>query len=81
MKSLIIWLGKKYIISGVNDILESKKNDVATLCQTIEVWIKRLQIFIEELKRIMERLSDANVSDDDIKASVKEIEQIVKEWK
>lgn len=80
MKSLIIWLGKKYIISGVNDILESKKNDVVVLCQTIELWIKRLQIFIEELKRIMERLSDANVSDDDIKESVKEIEQIVKDW-
>ena len=80
MKSLIIYLGKKYVISGINDLLEKYKDNVTEISGTLELWIKRLQIVIEELKTILSRVSDGKINDDEVKDSVKEIEKIVKEW-
>lgn len=81
LRSLIISLGKKYVISGINDLLEKYKDNVAEIAGTLEIWIKRLQIVIEELKTILSRVSDGKIDDKEVKDSVKEIEQIVKEWK
>lgn len=81
MKSLIIYLGKKYVISGINDLLEKYKDNVTEISGTLELWIKRLQIVIEELKTILSRVSDGKIDDDEVKDSVKEIEKIVKDWK
>lgn len=81
MKSLIIYLGKKYVISGINDLLEKYKDNVTEIAGTLELWIKRLQIVIEELKTILSRVSDGKIEDEEVKDSVKEIEQIVKDWK
>ena len=80
MKSLIIYLGKKYVISGINDLLEKYKDNVTEISGTLELWIKRLQIVIEELKTILSRVSDGKIEDEEVKDSVKEIEKIVKEW-
>ena len=81
MKSLIIYLGKKYVISGINDLLEKYKDNVTEISGTLELWIKRLQIVIEELKTILSRVSDGKIDDEEVKDSVKEIEKIVKDWK
>ena len=81
MKRLIIYLGKKYVISGINDLLEKYKDNVTEISGTLELWIKRLQIVIEELKTILSRVSDGKIEDEEVKDSVKEIEKIVKEWK
>ena len=63
MKSLIIYLGKKYVISGINDLLEKYKDNVTEITGTLEIWIKRLQIVIEELKTILSRVSDGKIED------------------
>ena len=81
MKSLIIYLGKKYVISGINDLLEKYKDNVTEITGTLEIWIKRLQIVVEELKMILARVSDGKIEDEEVKDSVKEIEKIVKDWK
>lgn len=80
MKSLIIYLAKKYIISAINDILEKYKDDVYTLNQKIEIWIKRLQIIVEQLKLIMARISDGKIESEEVDASVEEVEKIIKGW-
>lgn len=81
MKSLIIYLGKKYIIASINDILEKYKDNVGMISEVITLWIKRLQIIIEELKNILSRISDGKIEDDEIKKSKEEIEDIIKNWK
>ena len=80
MKSFIIYLGKKYIISAINDTLEKYKDNVSEISSKIELWIKRLQIIIEELKNILSRVSDGKIEDKEIKDSITEIEKIIKEW-
>lgn len=80
MKSLVIYLGKKYLISSINDVLEKYKDNVSYISEIITVWIKRLQIIIEELKNILARISDGKIDDKEIKDSMKGIEDIVKNW-
>ena len=80
MKSFIIYLGKKYIISAINDTLEKYKDNVSEISGKLELWIKRLQIIIEELKNILSRISDGKIEDKEVKASITEIEKIIKEW-
>lgn len=80
MKTLIVYFAKKYVISALNDLLEKYKDNVAEISGTLELWIKRLQVIVEELKTILSRVSDGKIDSDEIEESVKEIEQIVKDW-
>ena len=81
MKSLIIYLGKKYVISAINDTLEKYKDNVSEISGKLELWIKRLQIIIEELKNILSRISDGKIEDKEVKEAVKEISDIIQNWK
>ena len=81
MKSLVIYIGKKYIIASINDLLEKYKDNVSEISNVIELWIKRLQIIVEELKNILNRITNDNKIDDkEIKESIKEISDIIKKW-
>lgn len=81
MKTLIIYLGKKYIISALNDVLEKYKDNVGVTCEIISTWIRRLQIIVEELKMILARVSDGKIEDDEVLKSKEEIEAIIRDWK
>ena len=77
---MIIWLAKKYIISALNDLLEKYKDNVTVISDALQLWITRLLVVIEELKKILARVSDGKIETDEVKESVKEIETIIKEW-
>ena len=77
---MIIWLAKKYIISALNDLLEKYKDNVNVISDAIQLWITRLLVVIEELKKILARVSDGKIETDEVKDSVKEIESIIKNW-
>lgn len=80
MKSLIIYIAKKYLISALNDLLEKYKDNVSVICETLEFWIKRLQIIIEEMKKILARVSDGKIENDEVKESQEEIADIIRNW-
>lgn len=77
---MIIWLAKKYIISALNDLLEKYKDNVTVISDALQLWITRLQVIIEEMKKILTRVSDGKIENDEVKESVKEIETIIKNW-
>ena len=80
IKSLVISLAKKYIISDINDLLEKNKENVGYICEKINYWTTKLTIIIELLKRISSRCSDGNLDDTEVDNTVNEIEQIIKEF-
>ena len=80
LKSLVISLAKKYVISAINDLLEKNKENVGYICEKINYWTTKLSIMIELLKRISSRCSDGNLNDDEVDKTVDEIEKIVKEF-
>ena len=80
LKSLVISLAKKYIISSLNDLLEKNKENVGYICEKINYWTTKLSLIIELLKRISSRCSDGKLEDDEVDKTVEEIEQIIKEF-
>ena len=80
LKSLVISLAKKYIISAINDLLEKNKSNVGYICEKINYWTTKLTIIIELLKRISSRCSDGNLDDTEVDKTVDEIETLIKEF-
>ena len=80
IKSLVISLAKKYIISSLNDLLEKNKSNVEKICAKISYWTTKLTIIIELLKKINARCSDGNLNDQEVDQTVEEIEKIVKKF-
>ena len=80
IKSLVISLAKKYIISAINDLLDKNKENVGYICEKINYWTTKLTIIIELLKKINARCSDGKLEDNEVDQTVEEIEQIIKEF-
>ena len=80
IKSLVISIAKKYIISAINDLLEKNKDNVGYICEKINYWTTKLTIIIELLKKINARCSDGNLDNDEVDKTVEEIETLIKEF-
>ena len=80
IKSLVISLAKKYIISAINDLLDKNKENVGYICEKINYWTTKLSLIIELLKKINARCSDGNLDNDEVDKTVEEIETLVKEF-
>ena len=42
MKTLVLYLGKKYVLSAVNDLLQKYGNNVPKITGRLSLWIERL---------------------------------------
>ena len=80
IKSLVISLAKKYIISSLNDLLEKNKSNVEKICAKISYWIEKLSLIIELLKKINTRCSDGNLDNEEVDKTVNDLEKIIKEF-
>ena len=80
IKSLVISLAKKYIISAINDLLEKNKENVGYICEKINYWTTKLTLIIELLKKISSRCSDGKLEDEEVDKTVDEIETLIKEF-
>ena len=78
LKSLVISLAKKYVISAINDLLEKNKENVGYICEKINYWTTKLSIIIELLKKINARCSDGNLNDDEVDQTANDLEKIIK---
>ena len=80
MKTFVLWLAKKYVISAVNDILVKYKDNVLKVTGTITLWIERLEKIILQLKKINARVADGQITKEEIAESMSEFEVLVKEF-
>ena len=80
IKSFVISLAKKYVISAINELLEKNKSNVGYICEKINYWTTKLTLIIELLKKISNRCSDGKLDDEEVDKTVDEIEQIIQEF-
>ena len=80
MKTFILWLAKKYVVSAVNDVLVKYKDNVLKVTSTITLWIERLEKIILQLKKINARVADGQITKEEIAESMSELEVLVKEF-
>ena len=80
IKSLVISLAKKYVISAINDLLDKNKENVGYICGKISYWTTKLTIIIELLKKISSRCSDGKLEDEEVDKTFDELETLIKEF-
>lgn len=80
MKTFVLWLAKKYVVSAVNDVLVKYKDNVLKVTSTITLWIERLEKIILQLKKINARVADGQITKEEIAESMSEFDVLVKEF-
>ena len=80
MKTFVLWLAKKYIVSAVNDTLVKYKDNVLKITSKITLWTERLEKIILQLKNINARVADGKITKEEIAESMSELEVLVKEF-
>ena len=80
MKTFVLWLAKKYVVSAVNDTLVKYKDNVLKITSKITLWTERLEKIILQLKKINARVSDGNITKEEIEESMSELDVLVKEF-
>ena len=80
MKTFVLWLAKKYIVSAVNDTLVKYKDNVLRITSKITLWTERLEKIILQLKKINARVADGQITNEEIAESMSELEVLVQEF-
>lgn len=75
IKSLILKLAKKYVVSALNDVLESKKTDVEKARAFIQVWLARLKVILSALEKALSCLDDNKLDDAEVEYIVSTVEK------
>ena len=70
VKSIVVKLAKKYIVSALNDTLAAKSEDVAVAKTFVQTWLARVKVIIAALEKALAYLEDNKLDD-------KEAEEIV----
>lgn len=80
MKSIAIWIAKKYAISAINDVFKKYDQNITKISEQIGLWTGRLQKIIDQLYRINERVKDADLTQEEVEQSIDEIERLIREF-
>ena len=80
MKTFVLWLAKKYVISAVNDTLVKYKDNVIKITSKITLWTERLEKIILQLKKINARVADGKITKEEIEESMSELDVLVQEF-
>ena len=80
MKTFVLWLAKKYVVSAVNDTLVKYKDNVLKITNKITLWTERLEKIIFQLKKINARVADGKITKEEIEESMSELDVLVKEF-
>ena len=80
MKTFVLWLAKKYVVSAVNDTLVKYKDNVLKITNKITLWTERLEKIILQLKKINARVADGKITNEEIEESMSELDVLVQEF-
>ena len=80
MKTFVLWLAKKYVVSAVNDTIVKYKDNVLKITNKITLWTERLEKIILQLKKINARVADGKITKEEIEESVSELDVLIKEF-
>ena len=78
MKTLTIWLAKKYALSLVRDAVAAKADTVALWATRVGKWIERIGAVAEYLRGLASKLSDGVLTEDEATAALAEANALAK---
>ena len=71
---------KKFILKTVNSTLGNNKASVDKARESVRMWTTRTRKVLECLESLEAKLEDNNIDDNELKAFVQEMQDLVKEW-
>lgn len=72
---------KKFILKKINELLADYDTNVTKAKETLELWSTRAQKILDCLKKMLEKLEDNQVSDEEVEQAVDELKTLVEGWK
>ena len=71
---------RKFILRQINQLLEDHKDNIESTKDKVWVWMKRADAINKFLQGLYEKLSDNNLTEDELKASIEGLKNIVQTW-
>ena len=80
IKKIVIWLGKKVLIKSINEMLAKNQDKVLKITATITTWTSKLQLIIEALNDLNERVVDGELTKEELKESIDDVSELVRKF-
>ena len=71
---------KKFLLKNLNKFLDTYKSDVESSRKNVKVWLKRAEKITKFLNMLSAQLEDGNISEDELKATIEGLKNIVQDW-
>lgn len=77
MKTLVIWLVKKYALSAIKDVVAANKDKVSYYSDKLSFWIGKVKEALSFLEALASRLADGELTDDEATATIDDASKII----
>lgn len=71
---------KKFLLKNLNKFLDTYKSDVESSRKNVKVWLKRAETITKFLNMLSAQLEDGNISEDELKATIEGLKNIIQDW-
>ena len=76
---MIAFLVKSWLIGKINDVL--RNSNVKSVKANVGTWVNRLESIVKVLQNVLKRVSDDELINDELDASINDIESVIRGWK
>lgn len=71
---------RKLMLKKVNEVLESRKDNIDACKKAVDVWQSRTQLVLDNVKSLRAKLDDNKLEDREIEEFVEELKKTVQSW-
>lgn len=71
---------RKFILKQINKLLDDYKDNIGNAKEKVWVWMKRADAINKFMQGLYEKLSDNNITEDELKATLEELKLMVSKW-
>lgn len=71
---------RKFLLKQANKLLATYKDDIDTARKNVKLWLKRAETIVKFLNLISQELDDNNLTEEELKSTIDELKNIVKDW-
>lgn len=72
---------KRFIIKTINKLLDDYKDNIENAKEKVWTWLKRADAINKFLQGLYEKLSDNNITEDELKSTLEELKLMVSSWR
>lgn len=72
---------KRFIIKTINKLLDDYKDNISVAKEKVWTWLKRSEAVNKFLRGLYEKLSDNNLTEEELKSTIEEFRQMLEGWK